>query len=145
MSGQQQPAILLVEDNPDDADLIIYAFRKAHVANPVEVISDGETAIRRLAERAAAGDGEVPALILLDLKLPRRTGFEVLAWIRAEDRAKLWPVVVLTSSNQNGDVRRAYELGANSYLVKPVASEALLDMIRTLNRYWIVLNQSPAP
>jgi DNA-binding response OmpR family regulator len=137
--------VILVEDNPDDADLIIYAFRKAHVANPVEVISDGETAIRRLAERAAAGDGEVPALILLDLKLPRRTGFEVLAWIRAEDRAKLWPVVVLTSSNQNGDVRRAYELGANSYLVKPVASEALLDMIRTLNRYWIVLNQSPAP
>jgi DNA-binding response OmpR family regulator len=138
-------SVILVEDNPDDADLIIYAFRKAHVANPVEVISDGETAIRRLAERAAAGDGEVPALILLDLKLPRRTGFEVLAWIRAEDRAKLWPVVVLTSSNQNGDVRRAYELGANSYLVKPVASEALLDMIRTLNRYWIVLNQSPAP
>ncbi len=137
--------VILVEDNPDDADLIIYAFRKAHVANPVEVISDGETAIRRLAQRAAAGDGEVPALILLDLKLPRRTGFEVLAWIRAEDRAKLWPVVVLTSSNQNGDVRRAYELGANSYLVKPVASEALLDMIRTLNRYWIVLNQSPAP
>ncbi len=135
-------AVVLVEDNPDDADLIVHAFRKAHIANPVEVISDGESAIRRLSARALAGESEVPALVLLDLKLPRRSGFEVLAAIRADERAKLWPVVVLTSSSQNGDVRRAYELGANSYLVKPVASEALFDLIRTLNRYWIVLNRS---
>lgn len=138
----QAAAVVLVEDNPDDADLIVHAFRKAHIANPIEVISDGASAIARLGERAAAGDGEVPALVLLDLKLPRRSGFEVLEWARANDATRLWPIVVLTSSSQNGDVRRAYELGANSYLVKPVASEALLDMVRTLNRYWIVLNRS---
>jgi CheY-like chemotaxis protein len=141
----ETPDVVLVEDNPDDADLIVHAFRKTHVANRVEVISDGESAIRRLGERALAGDGQIPALVLLDLKLPRRSGFEVLEWMRRDDRAKLWPVVVLTSSNQNGDIRRAYELGANSYLVKPVASEALLDLIRTLNRYWIVLNRPAEP
>ncbi len=141
----ETPDVVLVEDNPDDADLIVHAFRKTHVANRVEVISDGESAIRRLGERALAGDGQIPALVLLDLKLPRRSGFEVLEWMRGDDRAKLWPVVVLTSSNQNGDIRRAYELGANSYLVKPVASEALLDLIRTLNRYWIVLNRPAEP
>lgn len=138
----QAAAVVLVEDNPDDADLILHAFRKAHIANPVEVISDGASAIARLGERAAGADGEVPALVLLDLKLPRRSGFEVLEWARANEATKLWPIIVLTSSSQNGDVRRAYELGANSYLVKPVASEALLDMVRTLNRYWIVLNRS---
>jgi len=135
-------AVVLVEDNPDDADLIERAFRKAHIANPIEVIADGESAIRRLAERAAVGDGEAPALVLLDLKLPRRSGFEVLEWARSNEAARLWPIVVLTSSDQNGDIRRAYELGANSYLVKPVASEALHEMVRTLNRYWIVLNRS---
>ena len=143
MSGT--PDVVLVEDNPDDADLIVHAFRKTHVANHVEVITDGESAIRRLGERALAGDGQIPALVLLDLKLPRRSGFEVLEWMRGNDQARLWPVVVLTSSNQNGDIRRAYELGANSYLVKPVASEALLDLIRTLNRYWIVLNRPAEP
>jgi CheY-like chemotaxis protein len=137
----ESASIVLVEDNPDDADLILYAFRKVHIANPVEVIPDGERAIQRLGERADAGDGQVPALVLLDLKLPRRSGFEVLEWIRSNDASRLWPVVVLTSSNQNGDVRRAYELGANSYLVKPVGSDALLDMVRTLQSYWVILNR----
>lgn len=137
----ERAPIVLVEDNPDDADLILHAFGKVNIANPVEVVSDGESAIRRLGERAAAGDSEIPALILLDLKLPRRSGFEVLEWIRGNEPTRLWPVVVLTSSNQNGDVRQAYELGANSYLVKPVGSEALLDMIKTLQSYWIILNR----
>lgn len=134
--------VVLVEDNPDNAELIEHAFRKAHILNPLEIVSDGEAAITHLQARAAAGDGQVPALILLDLKLPRRSGFEVLESLRASEASRLWPVVVLTSSSQNGDIRRAYELGANSYLVKPVVSEALLDMVRTLNRYWIVLNRS---
>ena len=138
----ESAAVVLVEDNPDDADLIVHAFEKARIANPIEVISDGESAIRRLRERVQAGDDHTPAIVLLDLKLPRRSGFEVLEWARSDAVAKVWPIVVLTSSNQNGDIRRAYELGANSYLVKPVASEALLDMVRTLNRYWIVLNRN---
>jgi CheY-like chemotaxis protein len=136
-------SVVLIEDNPDDAELIGHAFRKAHIANPLEVIPDGESAIRRLGERARVGDGQVPALVLLDLKLPRRSGFEVLEWMRANPPTSLWPVVVLTSSGESSDVRRAYALGANSYLVKPVGSEALLEMVRTLNRYWIVLNRAP--
>ena len=132
--------IVLVEDNADDAELICRAFRRAKLANPIEVIGDGETAIRRLGERAVACDGERPALVLLDLKLPRRSGFEVLEWLRGHEPTRLWPVVVLTSSSEGSDVKRAYELGANSYLVKPVASDALFGLVAALDRYWIVLN-----
>lgn len=138
----ERASIVLVEDDRDDADLIVHAFGKATIANPIEVSADGQSAIGRLDERACAGDQDIPALILLDLKLPRRSGFEVLQAIRANPLSQTWPVVVLTSSSESGDVRRAHELGANSYLVKPVASDALLDMVRTLRSYWIVLNRT---
>ncbi len=134
--------VLLVEDNPDDADLIEHAFRKAKIANPLTVVDDGEKAVAWLAAEAPYADrGPLPALALLDLKLPRRSGFEVLQWARANEATRRLPIVILTSSDQTPDIRRAYDLGANSYLVKPVGSDALLDMVRALNQYWIVLNR----
>jgi CheY-like chemotaxis protein len=133
--------ILLVEDSEDDAELIGRAFQKAHIANPVELAPDGDAAIRALEARV----GDLPVLVLLDLKLPRRSGFEVLEWIRGNPATRRLPVVVLTSSRQTTDVDRAYDLGANSYLVKPVKSDALVEMVRTLNLYWLVMNEPGSP
>ena len=137
--------ILVVEDNPDDADLIKHAFRKAKLPHALHLASDGDAAIDYLAGQAPYDDRQrhpLPAVILLDLKLPRRSGFEVLRWIRDNPQTKHLPVVVLTSSGQDQDIRRAYDLCANSYLVKPVRTEALLDMVQSLNHYWLVLNQT---
>jgi CheY-like chemotaxis protein len=140
-------AVLLVEDNPDDVDLITYAFRKAQVRNPLEVVSDGEQALEYFAGRLSVEDREqhsLPAVVLLDLKLPRKSGFAVLEWIRASPPLRHLPVVVLTSSSQDEDVRRAYDLCANSYLVKPVRRDALIDMMQLISRYWAHLNLLPA-
>lgn len=137
--------VLLVEDNRDDAELIAYAFAKAGIVNPLVVIEDGDGAIDYLHGDATYADRmrfPLPGLVLLDLKLPRRSGFEVLAAIRAHASTRHTPVVVLTSSNQDADIRRAYDLGANSYLVKPVSRASLLEMVRALDAYWIKLNQS---
>jgi CheY-like chemotaxis protein len=135
--------VLLVEDNADDAELIAYAFRKAGIANPLVTIEDGAAAIDFVTGAGRYADRVIhplPGLVLLDLKLPRRSGFEVLQAIRDGDATRHTPVVVLTSSNQSADVKRAYELHANSYLVKPVNGQALLDMVRALDAYWIRLN-----
>lgn len=139
-------AILLVEDNPDDVLLIRRAFRKAHIVNPLFVVGDGEQAIAYLSGTGPYADRRtypLPMLILLDLKLPRVSGFEVLAWLRRQPRLKRMPVVVLTSSRESPDINRAYELCANSYLVKPVAFDDLLEMMKTLNLYWLILNEPP--
>lgn len=138
--------ILLVEDNPDDQILISRAFAKARLANPLQVVADGDAAVAYL-----SGDGEfadrmihpVPALVILDIKLPRRSGLEVLAWIREQGTIGRIPVVMLTSSRESEDVRRAYDLGANSYLVKPVAFEGLMEMVRQLGVYWTIMNEPP--
>jgi len=138
--------ILLVEDDSNDVLLIQRAFRKANLANPLQVVRDGEDAIAYLAGQAPYTNREhypLPVLLLLDLKLPRKSGFEVLAWLRQQPGLKRLPVVVLTSSSRTADINQAYELGANSYLVKPVAFDALLDMVRTLNLYWLILNEKP--
>src|SRR4051812_35193476 len=119
--------ILLVEDDADDVALILRAFERANVANPVTVVTDGEEAIAYLAGRASGTDGggsALPVLILLDLKMPRRTGHEVLAWMAAQDLLRRIPVAILTSSRERSDVDRAYDLGASAYLVKPIAFEA---------------------
>lgn len=142
-----QSTILLVEDNPDDADLIRYAFRKAGVENPVIVVDDGEKAIDYLLGRGNYADPRrfpVPRLILLDLKLPRRSGIEVLSAIRTTEAVRQTPVVVLTSSNQEGDIRKAYEAGANAYLVKPIGGDALVAMIRSIDAFWINQNSAPS-
>ena len=138
--------ILLVEDSPDDALLIQRAFRKANLANPVQLVRDGEEAVAYLSGAPPYEDRTrfpLPVFMLLDLKLPRRSGLEVLAWLRQESVVKRLPVVVLTSSRESVDVNRAYDLGVNSYLTKPVGFEALLEMVKNVNLYWLVLNENP--
>ena len=142
---QALSTILLVEDSADDAELVRYAFGKAGIANPLVTINDGAAAIGYIEGAGAYADRAshpLPSLVLLDLKLPRRSGFEVLQAIRGNPATKHTPVVVLTSSSQNADIQRAYETGANSYLVKPVGRDTLLEMVKSLEAYWIKLNHS---
>lgn len=145
MKTALQHPILLVEDDDNDVLLIKRAFKKAKMANPVEVVSDGEAAITYLSRKPPYDERPVPELVLLDLKLPRKSGHEVLQWIREQPRFKYLPVVVLSSSRERPDVQRAYELGANSYLVKPPSFEALIEMVQTLDVYWLVLNERVDP
>lgn len=138
--------ILLVEDDSNDVLLIRRAFRKSDVVNPIQVVGDGEEAIAYLSGRGPYADRErypLPVLLLLDLKLPRKSGFEVLEWLRQQPGLKRLPVAVLTSSDETPDINRAYDLGANSYLVKPVRFEGLLRMVQTLNLYWLIINEKP--
>jgi CheY-like chemotaxis protein len=142
----ESQTILIVEDNPTDAMLIRRAFAKLNIANPVQVVADGDRAVDYLSGRDGYADRTqfpLPALILLDLKLPRRSGLEVLEWLRSQDGLRRLPVVMLTSSRQSQDVNRAYDLGANSYLVKPVEFDSLQEMLGTINTYWIDWNEQP--
>jgi CheY-like chemotaxis protein len=142
----EQQTVLLVEDNRDDVLLIERAFKKAHVVNPLQVVRDGEQAIAYLSGEPPYSDRQkhpLPALVLLDLKLPRKSGLEVLAWLRQQPGLKRLRVVVLTSSKEAVDVNRAHELGANSYMVKPVQFNDLLDMVKTLDLYWLILAEAP--
>jgi CheY-like chemotaxis protein len=151
LAGRGPPAsdgspILLVEDDADDVALITRAFRRANLANPVKVARDGEEAVEYLSGAGPFADrnsSPLPVLILLDLKVPRRTGHEVLEWIKAQDGLRRIPVAVLTSSRERRDVDRAYDLGANAYLVKPVDFEELLRMVRSLHLFWLMLNEPP--
>jgi CheY-like chemotaxis protein len=139
--------ILLVEDEPNDVFLIERAFSKCEFQHSLRAVNDGEQAVAYLGGAREFGDRKkfpIPSLILLDLKLPRRTGLEVLTWLRGRhDSLKRLPVVVLTSSKQSTDINRAYELGANSYLVKPVAFDGLLDLVKAPNGYWARFNEKP--
>jgi len=141
-----QSTVLLVEDDANDALLVRRAFRLASIANPVQTVEDGEEAVAYLSGKPPYADRDryaLPVLMLLDLKLPRKSGLEVLQWLRQQAVLKRLPVVVLTSSREAADVNRAYDLGANSYLVKPVAFESLLDMVKMLNLYWMILSEQP--
>lgn len=133
--------ILLVEDDHNDVLLIKRAFEKVKIANPIIVMNDGEEAISYLAGREPYVERALPMLVLLDLKLPRKSGHEVLEWLRQQQTLKRLPVVVLTASSESSDINRAYDLGANSYLVKPVTFDALVEMVKTLNLYWLILNK----
>lgn len=140
-------AILLVEDNDDDAELTAAAFEAAHLHNPLVRVRDGVEALEYLfATGAHAGRDarEQPAVVLLDLKLPRLGGHEVLEALRADPRTQFLPVVILTSSAERSDRLAAYSQHANSYVQKPVDFEQFLGAARQLGLYWIVLNQ-PAP
>jgi CheY-like chemotaxis protein len=144
--NSHENTILLAEDDPLDARLIRRALVKARCANPVQSVSDGEQAIAYLSGTPPFDDRQrypLPTLMLLDLKMPRKNGFDVLHWIRSQPLLKRLPVVVLTSSSVPQDVNKAYEAGANSYLVKPVDSVALVDMLKTVELYWIVTNTRP--
>lgn len=140
--------ILLVEDDPDDVFFLQEAFKKADMAGALRVARDGEEAVAYLLGQGAFADRRLhppPALVLLDLKLPRKSGLEVLEWRRGQPGMASIPVVVLTSSVSETDVRRAYELGANAYLVKPIDSGAQDEMVGTIRRFWLGLNRLPDP
>ena len=144
----EQSTILLVEDNTDDVELVLHAFGKAAITNPVAVVDDGDKAIDYIQGMNGYADRRlfpVPGLILLDLKLPRRSGFEVLAVVRATEVVHRVPVIVLTSSDQEDDIRRAYDAGANSYLVKPPGRDARVAMAHSLKDFWLKLNVSLTP
>jgi two-component system response regulator len=138
--------ILLVEDNPHDAELIIRAIRKQNIANPLTVLEDGAAALDFMfckgayAERDSA---KQPKVVLLDLKLPKRNGLEVLKAIKGDERTRMTPVVIVTSSQEDPDIKQAYQLGANSYVVKPVSSDAFVEAMRNLGMYWLLINQQP--
>lgn len=137
------PHILLVEDNLDDVILTRRAFRKASLLANLRVTENGELAIDYLSGAGPYANRDQhpwPGLVLLDLKLPRKSGLEVLRWIRAQPAMRDLPVVVLTSSRQPEDIERAYALGANSYLEKPVDFESLQKLVATLHLYWLQLN-----
>jgi CheY-like chemotaxis protein len=138
--------ILLVEDDRNDILLLQRAFRKANLANPLMVVTDGEEATAYLGGQGQYADRSqfpLPVIVLLDLKLPRRSGLEVLAWLREQPTLRRLPVVVLTASRECADINTAYELGASSYLVKPVAFDNLVEIVKTLNLYWVILNEKP--
>ncbi|HWA37748.1 MAG TPA: response regulator [Burkholderiales bacterium] len=142
-----EKTILLVEDNEDDEELTTRALRQARVANDIVVARDGREALDYLfseGQHAGRDPGRTPALILLDLKLPKLSGLEVLQRIRADERTRLIPTVVLTSSSEDEDMLRSYETGANSYVRKPVEFSAFASAVSQLGVYWMLLNQ-PVP
>ena len=142
----REGVILLAEDDPNDVLLIQRAFQRTHVANPVQVVRDGEEALAYLSGQGPFADRErhpLPVLMLMDLKMPRKSGLEVLEWVRQQPGLKRLPITVLTSSNQSPDINRAYELGANSYLVKPAGFDSLLELVKNLDMYWLILNEKP--
>lgn len=138
--------ILLVEDNPDDEELILQALKDSRILNQVDVVRDGAEALDYLfaaGEYAGRDPQAGPAVILLDLKLPKVGGLEVLRRLRADPRTAFIPVVVLTSSSEDKDILGSYRLGANSYVRKPVAFETFAEAVRQLGLYWLLLNESP--
>jgi DNA-binding response OmpR family regulator len=146
MMNLEDETILLVEDNPRDVLLIQRAFRKANVTVPLQVVEDGEVAVRYLSGEEPYTDRDrypLPVLILLDLKLPRKSGAEVLGWLRQQPALKRLPVVVLTSSKEYADINHIYDLGGNAYMVKPVAFDNLVEIVKALNLHWIILNEKP--
>ena len=129
-------SILLVEDNPDDEKLIIRALRRHNIANEIKVAHNGEEALNLL-----LGDDPLPTVVLLDIKLPKIDGLEVLRRLRTSDRTRLLPIVVLTSSSEERDIVDSYHLGANSYVRKPVEFDKFTDAVQQLGLYWILVNE----
>ena len=135
--------ILLVEDNASDEELTLRAFKKSRLVNPIAVARDGAEALEYLFARGVHTGRSVPEIVLLDLKLPKVDGLEVLRQLRSSERTRLIPVVVLTSSIEEKDVIQGYRLGANSYIRKPVDFTQFVEAVRQLGLYWLMLNQPP--
>jgi CheY-like chemotaxis protein len=135
--------ILLVEDNPMDLDLTFQAFREHNVANPIVTCRDGDEALRYIEEHRLFTDPHVPILVLLDLRLPKVDGIDVLRQARSDPTWKQVPIIVLTTSRENKDIEAAYQLGVNSYIVKPVDFLAFADVVKTIKVYWLLTNESP--
>jgi len=139
--------ILLVEDDPRDAEMIVRAIRKRNIVNPLSVLEDGAEALDFIFCRGAYAGRDVsrpPKVILLDLKLPKVNGLEVLKAIKTEEWSRSIPVVIVTSSREDPDIKTAYALGANSYVVKPVDSNEFIDAMSNLGLYWLLVNQPPS-
>jgi CheY-like chemotaxis protein len=138
--------ILLVEDNPNDVELTLQALRASHLANEIKVVRDGAEALDFIMCRGPYADRDInngPKVILLDLKLPKVDGIEVLRQTKADPRTKMIPIVVLTSSTQDKDIVESYQLGVNSYIAKPVDFQQFTESVNHLGLYWLVYNRSP--
>src|SRR5882757_5291791 len=143
---QYQVEILLIEDNPHEAELTILSLKKHHLANKLMHIDDGAEALDFLFSRGKYADNKQmphPKLILLDLKLPKVDGLEILRQVKTDERTRIIPVVVLTSSKEEKDIVESYKLGVNSYIVKPVNFDTFAQAIAELGFYWVLLNQEP--
>ncbi len=144
--NKEDAIILLVEDNPDDRELTLLAFKEVNILNEVVICGDGEEALDFLfatGKHAGRDTRVMPQVVLLDLKLPKVDGLEVLERIRADPRTRLLPVVVLTTSGEGKDVVESYRLGANSYVRKPVDFARFIEVSRQLGLYWLALNEAP--
>ena len=147
MSEQNAVEILLVEDNPNDAELTLRALRKHNLANRVVHVIDGKEALDFVFARGEYSDRTIeigPRVVFLDLKLPKVDGLEVLRALKGDSRTKAIPVVVLTSSTEENDIVESYQLGVNSYIVKPVDFDKFVDSVRNMGLYWLLLNQPPS-
>jgi two-component system response regulator len=143
-----EKVILLVEDNQDDEELAVLAFERSRIANQMVVVRDGQEALDYFFGTGANGGrgaGVLPQVVLLDLKLPKVSGLEVLRRLRADPRTRRLPVVVLTSSKEEQDMLESYDLGANSYVRKPVDFARFAEAIHQLQLYWLILNEQPTP
>lgn len=146
MTDTNEVEILLVEDNPNDAELAIRALKKHNLANKLIWVKDGAEALDFVFARGAYSDRNInsnPRLILLDLRLPKVDGLEVLRLIKSDERTRLIPVVVMTSSKEDRDITESYKLGVNSYITKPVDFEGFVKTVADLGMYWLLLNKAP--
>ena len=146
MAVTNEVEILLVEDNPNDVELTLRALKKHNITNKVHVVKDGAEALEYIFATGAYASRDInsiPKVILLDLKLPKVDGLEVLRRIKSDERTKMIPVVVLTSSKEEQDLVESYRLGANSYIAKPVDFESFVKAVSELGLYWLLLNQPP--
>ncbi|MFH0882384.1 MAG: response regulator [bacterium] len=146
MNRQNEVEILLVEDNPSDAELTIRALKKKNIANIIHHVGDGEEALDFIFARGKYGDRDIehgPTVVILDLKLPKVNGLEVLREVKSDPRTKSIPVVVLTSSNEEKDIVESYQMGVNSFITKPVDFEKFVTSVEELGMYWLLLNQPP--
>jgi two-component system response regulator len=146
MTESEVVDILLVEDNPNDVELILRALKKRNIANPLHVVGDGAEALDFVFCRGIYAERVItspPKVILLDLKLPKLNGLEVLKQIKSDERTRTIPVVIVTSSREDPDIKAAYALGANSYVVKMVDFDSFVDVMSNLGLYWVLVNQQP--
>ncbi|MEI7663513.1 MAG: response regulator [Bacteroidota bacterium] len=146
MDNSAPVEILLVEDNPNDVTLVMRALKRNRVANNIEVVEDGAEALDFLFQKgryASASGPYLPRVVFLDIKLPKISGLEVLKEIRGNEKTRQLPVVIVSSSREDPDISKAYELGANSYVVKPVDFESFFKVISDLGMYWLIINEPP--
>ncbi len=145
MNRKDLRTILLIEDSVADAEMALDALSEAHLANPVVHVEDGVECMDYLHARGAWEDRQTgdPAVVLLDIKMPRMSGLDVLTEMRANEKMKRIPVVILSSSREESDLARSWDLGANAYVIKPVDVDQFFEAVRTLGQFWALLNQSP--